>query len=80
MERSREGKNSEKNKIAIEFRNRKKDDIEILVTEPTPQRRDSRIVSSNYKVFRKVADRVEFMIPVKAGESAILNYEILYTW
>lgn len=79
-ERTREGKNSEKNKIAIEFRNRKKDDIEILITEPIPQHRDSRIVSSNYKVFRKIADRVEFMIPVKAGQSAILNYEILYTW
>jgi hypothetical protein len=80
VERTREGKNSEKNQIEIEFRNRKSEDIEILVTEPIPRHRDSRIISSNYKVYRKLADQIEFMIPVQAGESTSLNYEILYTW
>ena len=80
VEHTREGKNSEKNKIAIEFRNRKSEDVEILVTEPIPRNRDSRIVSSNYKVYRKVADQIEFRIPVQAEKSVSLNYEILYTW
>ena len=67
-------------KISIDFRNRKNEDIEILVTEPIIRRYDYRILSSNIKVHKKEAKQVEFIVPVKANQTSTLDYEILYTW
>lgn len=80
LDRKREGKNNEKMKITIEFRNRKNEEVEILVTEPITRRYDYRILSSNIKVHKKEAKQVEFIIPVKANETNVLDYEILYSW
>jgi hypothetical protein len=78
--RQRDSKNSEKLQISIEFKNRKEDDIEILVTEPVSAHRDYRILNSNLDVFDKNANQVEFIVPVKANNSNTLTFEILYTW
>ena len=80
IDRKREGKNTEKIKITIDFRNRKNEDIEILVTEPITRRYDYRILSSNIPVFNKEAKQVEFIVPVKANQTNVLEYEILYSW
>jgi hypothetical protein len=80
MDRKKEGKNSEKIKIAIEFRNRKNEDVEILVTEPITRQSDYRILSSNIDVHKKEAKQVEFIVPVKANQTNSLVYEILYSW
>jgi len=80
LDRKREGKNNEKMKITIEFRNRKNEDVEILVTEPITRRYDYRVLSSNIKVYKKEAKQVEFIVPVKANQTNVLNYEILYSW
>jgi hypothetical protein len=80
LDRKREGKNNEKMKIAIEFRNRKNEDITIRVTEPVTRRYDYRILSSTIEVYKKEAKQIEFMVPVKANKTNTLEYEILYTW
>lgn len=80
LDQKREGKNNEKIRINIEFRNRKNEDVEILVIEPITRRYDYRILSSNIKVHKKEAKQVEFIIPVKANETNVLDYEILYSW
>jgi len=80
LDRKREGKNNEKMKISIEFRNRKNEDITIRVTEPVTRRYDYRILSSNMEVYKKEAKQIEFMVPVKANQTNTLEYEILYTW
>jgi hypothetical protein len=80
LDRKREGKNNEKMKIFIEFRNRKDKDIEIVVTEPITRRYDYRILSSNLEVHKKEAKQVEFIVPVKANQTNTLEFEILYTW
>jgi hypothetical protein len=80
LERKREGKNNEKMKISITFRNRKVDNIEILVTEPITRRYDYRILSSNIEVHKKEAKQIEFIVPVKANQMNSLEYEILYSW
>jgi hypothetical protein len=80
LDRKREGKNNEKMKITIEFRNRKNEDIEILVTEPITRRYDYRILSSNIKVHKKEAKEGVFIVPVKANQTNKLDYEILYSW
>lgn len=80
MERKREGKNNEKLKISIEFRNQKNEDIEIVVTEPITRRSDYRILSSTIEVNKKEAKQIEFIVPVKANQKNKLEYEILYSW
>jgi hypothetical protein len=80
IDRKKEGKNSERTKISIDFRNRKNEDIEILVTEPITRRYDYRILSSNIPVHNKEAKQVEFIVPVKANQTNMLEYEILYSW
>jgi hypothetical protein len=80
LDRKREGKNNEKMKISIEFRNRKNEDITIRVTEPITRRYDYRVLSSNIEVYKKEAKQIEFMVPVKANKTNTLEYEILYTW
>ena len=80
LDRKKEGKNSEKMKIEVEFRNWKSEDVEILVTEPFTRRTDIRILSSNYDIHHKEAKHVEFIVPVKAKQTNRLEYEVLYTW
>ena len=80
INRKRETKNTERLQIAIEFRNRKSEDIEILVTEPVSRSRDYRILDNNFSVHKKDAGKVEFIVPVKGRQSQTLNYEILYSW
>jgi len=80
LDRKREGKNNEKMKIMIEFRNRKNENVEILVTEPITRRYDYRILSSNIKVYKKEAKQIEFIVPVEANQTNKLEYEILYSW
>jgi hypothetical protein len=80
LEQRREGKNSEKMKIAVELRNHKDQDTEIIVTEPLLRHRNAKILNSNFKVQHQTADKIEFLIPVKSGQSESLNLELLYTW
>ena len=80
LDRKREGKNNERMKITIDFRNRKSEDVDILVTEPITRRYDYRILSSNIEVYKKEAKQVEFIVPVKANQTNTLDYEILYSW
>ncbi len=80
LEQRREGKNTEKQKIAIELRNRKDDDVIINVVEPLIRHRNARILNSNYKVHQQTADKVEFLIPIKSGQTESLNFELIYTW
>lgn len=80
LDQKKEGKNNERMKISIDFRNRKDQDIEILVTEPVISRYEYKILSSNIKIHKKEAKQVEFIVPLKANQTNILEYEILYNW
>lgn len=80
LDRKREGKNNEKMKILIEFRNRKNENIVIYVTEPVTRRHEYRILSSNIEVHKKDSRQIEFIVPVKSNQTSTLEYEILYTW
>ena len=80
LDRKREGKNNEKMKISIEFRNRKNENIEIHVTEPVTRRHEYRILSSNIDIHKKDSRQIEFIVPVKSNQTSTLEYEILYTW
>ena len=80
MDQRREGKNTEKLKIAVELRNRKNDDVDILVVEPLFRHRNARVLSSNFKVHQQNAEKIEFLVPLKAGEITTLIYELIYTW
>ena len=80
LERKREGKSSEKMKISINFRNRKNENIKIHVTEPVVRRGDYRILSTNIEASKKLADHIEFIVPVKSNQTNKLEFEILYNW
>jgi len=80
LERKRLGNNSERLVIEVELRNHKKENIEVRVTEPVMTYRNFEIIKSNFNPVEKDASKIEFIIPVKAGGTSTLNYEILYTW
>jgi hypothetical protein len=71
---------SERQKIQIELRNHKDQDIEIQVTEPIYWYRSYDIKSSTYPVKSKDARKIEFNVPVKANGTSTLVFEILYQW
>lgn len=79
VERKRESNQSEKLKISIEFRNHKREDITINVSEPVYPNRSYQILNSSHEVTDKNAKNVEFNVPVKSKKSSVLTYEILYT-
>ena len=79
-DRQRDSKNSERLKIAIELRNRKNEDVRILVTEPVSPYRTYRVISSNFEIHRQDSRKVEFYVPVAAGKSETLTFEMIYNW
>jgi len=79
-DRSREGKNTERMKIDISFRNGKSEKVEIILREPVIGKREYRVLSSNIKPYRQDATKIEFRVPVAANQTTTLNFEILYTW
>jgi len=72
--------NSERQKIQIELRNHKDQNIEIQITEPIYWYRSYEVLSSSYPVKAKDARKIEFTVPVKANDTSTLTFEILYTW
>jgi len=72
--------NAERQKIQIELRNHKDQDIEIQVTEPIYWYRSYQMLSSNFPVKSKDARKIEFTIPVKASSNSTLIYEIQFNW
>jgi hypothetical protein len=80
LEQQSVSKRSEHQKIQIELRNHKDQDIEIQVTEPIYWNRSYKIQSSNYPVKSKDARKIEFTVPVKANGTSTLVFEILYKW
>ena len=80
VERKKTGEKSEKFYITIEIRNHKKENISVQVIEPVLGYRNYEILKSNFKPVKKDAKAIEFLIPVAANSSSMLNYELLYTW
>ncbi len=79
-ERKKMGSRSERQKIVINLRNHKNDDIRVLVTEPVGGHRSWEILNSSHSVKEKDSAKIEFLIPVKANNESTLTYEILYNW
>ena len=74
-------KNSEKEKIAIEIRNHKKESISVSVVEfILPHRRNYELLNSDFPVTRKDASQIEFVLPVPANSSKTITFEILFSW
>ncbi len=80
LNRSRSGKNSEQMSIEIKLMNFKNKDVEIIVNEPLIAYRNAVISNSNFDITEKDANHVEFTVPVKAGKTSTLRFDILYTW
>lgn len=79
-ERRKLGPRSEKVKTTVLIKNHKKENIEVLVEEPTISYREWRLVSSNFEPVEKKAGSVIFKVPVKAQEETQLEMEIQYNW
>ncbi len=80
VDRKKLSKTSEQQTIEIEIRNNKeKEDIEVVVVEYLyyPY---WKIESSSHKYEKKSANKIEFVVPVKANDKATLNYQVIYSW
>jgi hypothetical protein len=80
LEQQRISDTAERQKIQIELRNHKNQDIEIQVTEPIFWYRSFEIIKTNYPLKSSDARKIEFTIPVKAAGTSTLVFEILYSW
>lgn len=74
------GKNSEEQTILVEINNHKKEDIQVLISEPIPPGRSYKIIKSDLPVDRQDATKVEFLVPVSRQGSRAIQFEILYSW
>ena len=77
---SRPSKRAEEQTIEIEFRNTKKEAIEILVREHFPPYRSWEIKESNLPFKKRSATEVEFRVPVGIEQTNTLRYRVLYWW
>jgi hypothetical protein len=80
LDQQKISENSERQKVQIELRNHKDQNIEIQVTEPIYWYRAYELLTANYPVKSKDARKIEFTIPVKANSNSTLIYEIQYNW
>lgn len=63
----------------IKLRNHKKEPVEIRVTEPASRWHSWEVTAKSDPFTKKQGDKLEFNIPVKAGEERKLSYTIRYT-
>jgi hypothetical protein len=80
IERKKLTQTSEQLKIEVTLRNRKDENVEIIVSEPIFANRSYELLNSNFPVHKKDAKHIEFQIPVKSQASVILQYEMRYFW
>ncbi|RMG62334.1 MAG: DUF4139 domain-containing protein, partial [Calditrichaeota bacterium] len=71
---------SEEQTIEIEFRNSKKESVDILVREHFPLYRNWEIKESNIPYEKRSATEVEFRVPVEAEKKNVLRFRVLYWW
>jgi hypothetical protein len=80
IDRKKLSKTSEQQTIEIEIRNNKeKEDLNVLVVEHFYYRY-WKIENSNFDFNKKSANKVEFILPVKANNKTTLNYQVTYSW
>ena len=80
IDRKKISKTSEQQQIEIEIRNNKeKEDVEVVVVDYFyyPY---WKIDSSSYTFNKKNANKVEFVVPVKANDKTKLTYQVTYSW
>jgi hypothetical protein len=78
MERVRISKNEYRESYEIELRNRKSEDVEIVVVEHPSG--DWKITSSSLPYVKKSKDRIEFKVRVPKGDTVILSYSLETRW
>jgi hypothetical protein len=79
-DRKKLSKTSEQQQIEIEIRNnKKKENVEVVVVEYFyyPY---WKIDNSSHTFNKKSANKVEFVVPVKANDKTKLNYQVTYSW
>ncbi len=62
----------------VKLRNHRKEPVEIRVTEPATRWHSWEVISKSDFFTKKDADKLEFNVPVKAGEERTLTYTIRY--
>jgi hypothetical protein len=80
LSRNKPGRQSEQLKVEVELRNHKTDDIQVIVAEPVPHGRSYSLLGSNIEPAARDAERIDFIVPVNAGGSRKVSFEIMYTW
>jgi len=79
IDKKKISKRSERQRIEIELKNNKKEDIKIRVEEflyyPNWE-----ISDNNFSYTKKDAQRIEFWVPVKADGKTIIQYTVTYSW
>jgi hypothetical protein len=80
LKQSRISKRSEQLTVSVELNNHKNEDIVVVVTEPVPSGRSYRLIKSDITPFEQVARKINFKVPVPAGRSTTLTFEVLYSW
>jgi hypothetical protein len=76
----RPSKRSKKQTVEYKIRNHKDENIEVEIIEGISSYRETKLISSNYKLIEKRADYFKFKIPVKANDESILTLEYTTNW
>jgi hypothetical protein len=63
----------------VKLRNHKKEPVEIRVTEPANRWHSWEVTAKSDPYTKKEGNKIEFNVPVKAGEERKLSYTIRYT-
>ena len=64
--------------VEVKLRNHKKEAVVIRVTEPATRWHSWEVTAKSDPFTRKDGDKLEFNVPVKAGEERKLSYTIRY--
>jgi hypothetical protein len=60
--------------IEVKLRNRKKNDVRIVVEEPVAG--DNEVIKKSHDDTRKDSNTLQFTVPVKAGQEEVLTYTV----
>lgn len=64
----------------VEIRNRKEEAVDVFVDEKIPQYRNWKVDRSTHPETKKDAYTARFTVPVEAGKTATLEYQMTQTW
>ncbi len=64
----------------VEIRNRKEEAVEVFVDEKIPQYRNWKVDRSTHPETKKDAYTARFTVPVEAGKTVTLEYQMTQTW